>query len=151
MSDPSEYQPVPPVSTEYQPVQQPTPQMPPGQPAPGGVADSGLSDSAASGLAYFTFIPAIIFLIVAPYSQKKEVRFHAWQSIFLSMVVFLVGIGLAIVLGIASFILPHFLLSMLSLLIDLGWFALWLACVYNAFNGKRFSIPLVGDLAAKQA
>ena len=43
-------------------------------------APEGLSDSAASGLCYL-FIPAIIFLATAPYNQKAEVRFHAWQSI----------------------------------------------------------------------
>ena len=43
---------------------------------------SGLSDNAASGLAYITIIPAIIFLVVAPYNQKPEIRFHCWQSIF---------------------------------------------------------------------
>ena len=35
------------------------------------------------GLCYVTLIPAIIFLVVAPYNQNRLIRFHAWQSIFL--------------------------------------------------------------------
>ena len=46
---------------------------------------TGLSDDAASGLAYLTFIPAIIFLVVAPYNTNPKIKFHAWQSIFLAI------------------------------------------------------------------
>ena len=44
---------------------------------------TGLSDNAAGALAYVTIIPAIIFLIVAPYNTNSYIRFHSWQSIFL--------------------------------------------------------------------
>ena len=44
---------------------------------------SGLSDNAAGGLAYVTFIPALIFLLVEPFNKNPYVRFHSWQSIFL--------------------------------------------------------------------
>ena len=43
---------------------------------------SGLSENAAGGIAYLTIIPAIIFLIVAPFKSSSYVRFNAWQSIF---------------------------------------------------------------------
>jgi hypothetical protein len=46
---------------------------------------SGLSDNAAGGLAYITIIPAIVFLIVAPFNKNSYVRFHSWQSIFLAI------------------------------------------------------------------
>jgi uncharacterized membrane protein len=39
----------------------------------------------------------------------------------------------------------------ISLLITLGFFILWLILIINAFNGKRINIPLLSDLAAKQA
>ena len=53
-------------------------------------ANTGLSDDAASGLAYLTFIPAIIFLVVAPFNTNPKVKFHAWQSIFLTAAWFVV-------------------------------------------------------------
>src|SRR5580692_11390896 len=55
------------------------------------VSQTGLSDTAASGLAYITIVPAIIFLVVAPYNQNATIRFHAWQSIFLGIVWFAIS------------------------------------------------------------
>jgi uncharacterized membrane protein len=33
----------------------------------------------------------------------------------------------------------------------LGLFILWIICLIKAFNGERFKIPVIGDLAEKQA
>ncbi|MGD0292892.1 MAG: hypothetical protein ABSB30_03480 [Terracidiphilus sp.] len=115
---------------------------------------TGLTDNVASGLAYFTFIPAIIFLVVAPYNQKASIRFHCWQSILLTAAAFVIDIALMIILGIVAFILPwyiHGLIALLWLLVDLAWFVIWLLPVINAFNGKRFKLPIIGDFAEKQA
>ncbi|MGA9672680.1 MAG: hypothetical protein WBQ94_25915 [Terracidiphilus sp.] len=133
MSDPTAYQPPPPPPPQFQ------------APAP---ASSGLSDAAAAGLAYVTFIPAVIFLAMAPYNQSPNVRFHSWQSIFLTIG----GICIDIVFMILRR-LPFigWMFGILFLLVWLGLFILWLVVVINAFNGKRFSIPFLGDLAAKQA
>jgi uncharacterized membrane protein len=106
---------------------------------------TGLSDNAASGLAYLTFIPAIIFLVVAPYNTNPNIRFHSWQSIFLT------------VAAIAASILHIILLFIpiigwiLSLLISLGFLIIWLICIIKAFGGERFMVPVIGALAAKQA
>ncbi len=120
---------------------QPNPIQPP-------AAQSGLSDSAAAGIAYITFIPAVIFLATAPYNQSANVRFHSWQSIFLTLAYIVVRVGL-IVLGHMPFI--GLLLIPVSLLIGLGFFILWLIVMIKAFNGQRFKIPVIGDLAEKQA
>jgi uncharacterized membrane protein len=106
---------------------------------------AGLNENSTCGLAYLTFIPAIIFLVTAPYNQSANVRFHSWQSIFLAIAV-IASMFLHIVLMIIPII--GFLLS---LLISLGFFVLWLILMINAFNGKRINIPFLSDLAAKQA
>jgi uncharacterized membrane protein len=36
-------------------------------------------------------------------------------------------------------------------LIELLWFAVWLVCVVNAAQGKRFKLPVIGSLAEQQA
>lgn len=121
---------------------------------PDNTPQNGLTDNVASGLAYFTFIPAIIFLVVAPYNQKASIRFHCWQSILLTAAAIVIDIALAIVLGILAFILPwymHGFIGILWLLIDLAWLAIWLYPVINAFNGKRIKLPIIGDFAEKQA
>jgi len=36
-------------------------------------------------------------------------------------------------------------------LVGIGFLILWLIAMINAFNGKRFKLPFIGDLAQKQA
>jgi uncharacterized membrane protein len=133
VSDPTSYQPPPPPPPQFQ------------APPPAG---TGLSDNAASGLAYITFIPAIIFLVVPPYNQSVNVRFHSWQSIFLSIAWFAVWVVLVIV-GMIPFV--NFLDVILFPLVGIGFLILWIIVLINAFQGKRFMIPVIGPLAAKQA
>jgi uncharacterized membrane protein len=113
---------------------------------------SGLTDNAAGAIAYITFIPAIIFLAIPPYNTSPFVRFHAWQSIFLNVAAFAVYIVLMIVSMFSMFFWPlRALIGMLSMLIWLAWFIIWLICVLKAVNGQRFKLPVIGDLAEKQA
>jgi uncharacterized membrane protein len=108
-------------------------------------AQSGLNENSASGLAYLTFIPAIIFLVAAPYNQSPNIRFHAWQSIFLSA-----GLVVVWVLNIILLFIP-IIGWLISLVLMLGLFVLWLLCIIKAFGGQRFVVPVIGALAAKQA
>ena len=114
---------------------------------------TGLSENAAGAIAYITFVPAIVFLVLPPYNASPNIRFHAWQSIFFTVAVIAIGIALAIFFGIAAAILPFgfYTLHWIGPLIDLGWLALWLVCVLKALNGGRFTIPVIGALAAQQA
>jgi uncharacterized membrane protein len=112
------------------------------------ISQTGLSEAAASGLAYLTFIPAIIFLIVAPYNQNSNVRFHAWQSIFLSIAWAIVWIAL-MVIGVIP--LLNFILVVLTPVVATAFFILWVIVLVQAFLGKRFKVPVVGDFALKQA
>lgn len=111
-------------------------------------APTGLSNDAASGLAYVTIIPAIIFLVVAPYNQNPTVRFHSWQSIFLGIAWIAVWIVLAIV-GMIPIV--NFIDIILFPLVGIGFLILWIIAMINAFQGKRFKLPIIGDLAQKQA
>src|SRR5579872_5032767 len=40
-------------------------------------------DNLIAALAYVTFIPAILFVLIEPFKRNRFVRFHAFQSIFL--------------------------------------------------------------------
>src|SRR5580765_433971 len=42
-----------------------------------------LTENIAGTLAYFTFIPAIVFLVLDPYNKNRFVRFHSLQCLFL--------------------------------------------------------------------
>jgi uncharacterized membrane protein len=111
---------------------------------------TGISDNGAGAIAYLTFVPAIVFLVMPPYNASSYVRFHCWQSIFLNIVGFVLWVGLVIVTIVGLFFAP-FLVMIVRLLIFLGLFALWLVCVLQALNGKRFKLPVIGALAEKQA
>jgi uncharacterized membrane protein len=115
---------------------------------PSSVNQSGMSDQVAGGLAYVTIIPAIVFLIVAPYNRNSYVRFHSWQCIFLAIAYCAVDIVM-MVLGR----MPVFGWSTLFLwpLVALGFFIVWIVVLIKAFNGERFKLPIIGDLAEKQA
>jgi uncharacterized membrane protein len=111
-------------------------------------ANAGLSDDAASGLAYLTFIPAIIFLVVAPFNTNAKVKFHAWQSIFLAATWFAAWVIL-MVLTFVPFV--GWILWPFHLLVVLALFIVWLICIIKAFQGGKFVIPIIGPLAQKQA
>jgi uncharacterized membrane protein len=111
---------------------------------------SGLSDNAAGAIAYITFLPAIVFLVLEPYKESSYVRFHSWQSIFLGIVWFVVFVVLSILSMLTMFVVP-FVMAPIQLLITLAFFLIWIVCVIQAVNGKRFKLPLIGDLAEKQA
>jgi uncharacterized membrane protein len=109
-------------------------------------AQSGLSDNAAAAISYLTFIPAIIFLLIEPYSKKPFVRFHAMQCIGLTVA----SVVLHFAVGLLAFAL-HGLTFMLSSLVSLAFLILWLICIVSAAQGKWFKVPVIGDFAQQQA
>jgi uncharacterized membrane protein len=112
------------------------------------VAASGMTDNVAGMLAYVTFIPAIIFLVTAPYNQSRFVRFHSFQSIFFCVAV----VAIKVVLSFLT-IVPFLILitGPLFLLVALGAFIVWIILLLKANQGQMFKLPVIGDLAEKQA
>jgi uncharacterized membrane protein len=121
---------------------------PPGpgpQPAP---AAAGMTDNVASALCYVLgLITGILFLVLAPYNQNKAIRFHAFQSIFLSIAWFVV----LFVFNIVVATLHMFFLVFLSPLIGLAFFVLWIYMIVSAYQGKTVVLPVIGPFAQQQA
>jgi len=108
------------------------------------VSAAGLPEATASALCYVLgFVTGIIFLVLEPYNKNKVIRFHAFQSIFLC-------VGALIVLWALRIILPWSMWPLLGLL-DLAFFVLWIVMLIQTFQGKKVVLPVIGDLAAKQA
>jgi uncharacterized membrane protein len=104
-------------------------------------SSEGLSDNAAGAIAYITIIPAIIFLVMAPYNTKPFVKFHAFQCLGLAATGFCLGIiGIIPILGWIVL-----LLGMLTL------FVCWILCVVKASQGGAFKLPIIGKFAAEQS
>jgi uncharacterized membrane protein len=120
---------------------QPTYTPPPYGAPPPPAAAPGLSESAASALAYVTFIPAIIFLLVPPYNQSAKIRFHAIQELGLSVVMFVLSFFLIIpILGLLVYFVGF-----------LAALVMWIMCIVKASQGSVFKLPVLGNFAAQQS
>ena len=108
----------------------------------------GLADNVAGMLAYVTIIPPIIFLVTPPYNKSRFVRFHAFQMIFFSVAMIAIWIGLTIIGFVPGLIFITFPLHML---IWLGSFIIWIILLIKANQGLMYKLPVIGDLAEKQA
>jgi uncharacterized membrane protein len=79
--------------------------------------------------------------------EDRFVQFHALQSIAATVV----AIALALVLWLFSFFpLLGFLYGMLLRVLQIALFVLWLYLLWQAYRGRWFRIPYVGDWAHKQ-
>jgi uncharacterized membrane protein len=112
-----------------------------------------LPENLAGALAYCTIIPAMVFLFVEPYSKNRFVRFHSFQCLEVSLVTLIVGALLRVV-GFILFFVPglgHLLIWLLSMVVTLAFFAVWVVLVVKALQGEMFKLPVLGDFAEQQA
>jgi uncharacterized membrane protein len=121
-------------------------------PTPTPAASSGMGNNVAGMLCYLVgWITGLIFLLIEPYKNDKNVRFHAFQSIFFNVA--LIGVYIVlIVLGIILSVIHLGLLMLpIYLILWLGIVATWIFLMVKAYNNQQFRLPIIGDLAAKQA
>jgi uncharacterized membrane protein len=114
-------------------------------------APSQLKDNLISALAYFIFVPAIVFVLIEPFKRNRLVRFHSFQSIFLAIATILVAIVMRILYAILTLIpVAGYLLAWLVMGVAvLGWMILWLVLLVKALQGEAFKLPVIGSLAEK--
>jgi len=116
----------------------------PPQPPPSG---SELADNLACTLCYIPgagLIISIIFLAVAPYNQKKRVRFDAWQSILLHAAWF-------VVTTVVWTLLPWSAAYWLGRLLHLAGVVLLVFLMWQTYQNKKLVLPVIGPFAEKQA
>jgi len=110
-----------------------------------------MTDNVASALCYILgLVSGIFFPVIAPYNQNRTIRFHAFQSIFLNVAAILLSIALSIVLTVFQFLGALFGLFLVPL-IWLAFFGLWLYMMFSAYQGKTVMLPVIGQIAQKQA
>ena len=105
-----------------------------------------MAENVAGMLAYFTIIPAIIFLLIEPYNRNRFVRFHSFQCLFTAIALIILHVALSFF----SYIIPVLMFGVWGLL-GLAELALWILLVIKAYQHQMFKLPIVGDLAEKQA
>lgn len=122
--------------------------------APAVTAGTGLTMNMAAALSYVLgAITGVLFLVLEPYKNNRFVRFHAIQSIIVSVVCVALAIVWSIIVGILVSIAGFWVLTValpLDWLFGLGIFVLWLFLMFQAYSEREYRIPWIGDIAAKQ-
>lgn len=115
-------------------------------------ASAGMADNVASTLCYVLgFITGIIFLVLEPYNKNRVVRFHAFQSIFLSVVAIVIRIALSILFTALWSVSGFFVGFAVSGLVSLAFFVLWVYMLISTYQGKTVVLPVIGPMAQQQA
>lgn len=109
---------------------------------------TGLTPHIAASLAYLAG-PFSGALLLATEPASSYVRFHAWQAVLGLGVLGIAAVGflgLAFVLLIVS---PTAFWAMLWLAAATGaaWVAVWGLCLFNAYKGRVWKMPLAGAYA----
>lgn len=149
--DPNQQYQQPPQYQQQPGYQQPGYQQP-GYPPPGyqqpvaqspmvqqlGPSSIGLEPNLAGAISYFWIVGLIFFIIE---KKNRFVRFHAMQALLWGLAFWIVGF-------IFNFIPYVYFVG------DLVWLAWLIGSIYTAvqaYNGKWFKLPVVGDIAYKNA
>jgi uncharacterized membrane protein len=129
--------------------QQPYGAPPVGTASPLGPSSIGMDPKIAAGLGYLVGIVGLIFFFIE--KKNRFVKFNALQAIFLhfgfgivEFVVFIVYFTLLIATNGSGIV---GLFGCLLGLVGIGWFVGWLIAMIQAFQGKYFKFPLIGDWA----
>lgn len=104
---------------------------------------SGLEENIAGALAYLLgFVTGIFFLLTE--KESRFVRFHAMQSTILSggLLVISLILGIIPVINVVWLVLSPF--------VGIAGFVLWIWLMYQAYQGKEFELPLVGNVSKQQ-
>jgi uncharacterized membrane protein len=115
-------------------------------------SSTGLTPEVAALLAYLAG-PFSGALILAMERTSGFVRFHAWQS--------LVALGVLGVTAVTCLVLAFALLIVsptafwvmlwLAAIAGVAWVVVWGLCLVQAYKGKRWKLPLAGDVAERKA
>lgn len=108
---------------------------------------TGLDARVASLLAYLLgWLSGLVLYLVE--TQNREVRFHAAQSVLLSLALLAIYVAL-FVLGFVPVI--GFIAFLASLAVGLGALGLWVYMLVQAWNLTHVRLPVIGDMAERWA
>ena len=102
----------------------------------------------------------LIYSIIVIVTDKTNrlPRFHAFQSIFLTVAMIVIMIPLYIIMFVGVFIdagigLPLIsgLMSLIMAVVGIGSFVFVIIAAIKAYNGEFYKIPIIGSFAEKYA
>ena len=119
------------------------------KPAPASSSD----DNIFAALCYIIGVIVPLFVLFTEKKSNKFLAFHAWQSLIFSVAMVVIMIGYWIVTFILA-VLTGGLAGILSCLIVPLVFLVMLYVLlvaYKAYQGERYKMPVIGNMAEKQA
>jgi uncharacterized membrane protein len=104
-------------------------------------SSTGMEPNLAALLSYVAgVVTGIIFWVIE--KDSSYVKFHAMQSIILFGGWFVLYIILGFIPAIG------WIIQMIG---GLGILVLWILLMIKSYNGERFKLPVIGDIAERQA
>ena len=139
-------------------MQNPPPVQTTPSPMQTGKSSTGLDENVAALLSYvFNWVSGLVFFLIE--KNSRLVRFHAMQSLILSIVFFVGMIVLYvawIILAIIASQISGLLGTLVGLIFGLIIFVLfigavigWILGMIKAYQGQFFKLPVIGNLAEK--
>jgi uncharacterized membrane protein len=108
-------------------------------------------DALIGMIAYVTFVPALIFLLVPVLKEVRFVRFHSLQALLFFLGTLIVGgVTRLLFVILAFFPFVGFLLAwLIGGLVALAVVFVWIVVVVKAALGDAYELPVVGPFAAR--
>jgi uncharacterized membrane protein len=104
-------------------------------------SSTGLDANLAAMLCYaIGWVTGLIFFVLE--KDSRFVKYHAMQSIIVSLAFTVVWYALLMIPIIGWMISPF---------VFLGGVVLWILLMVKAYNGEKFKMPVAGDIAEQQA
>jgi len=118
-----------------------------------GKTSTGMQANLAALLTYaLGFITGIVFYIIE--KKNKFVRFHAMQSIIVFGGFAIIAFILSVIIRLLAMIKFYFFIPLFSLIGTALWLAaliIWIILMLKAYNGEKFKLPVIGDIAEKNS
>ncbi len=113
-------------------------------------SDGRMPDHHVAALCYLGgILTGILFLVMKPYNRLPVVRFHAFQSIlYTAAIVALAVVDLSIEIRFPE---EFLILDAIWLPVWAAAFFVWLFLMWEAYEGKRLLLPLLGPLAESES
>ena len=131
------------------------PPLPPTGPRETGSTNLGVAPNVGGLLCYAPCCIGLIFSIVAVIVEKQSrfLRFHAFQNLLFTGVIFVVSIALKIALMILASISLGLMgiLSLLFIPFFLAIIAVQILLMVKAYNNEEWELPVIGPMARKYA
>jgi len=120
--------------------------------APQAAAGSGLEENVAALLSYVLgWLTGLIFFLI---DKRPYVRFHAMQSIItfgglhaINLILVFGGVMGSLAGGMTGGLMGGVISFLLYGLISLLILVCWVLCMVKAYQGERFKLPVVGNIA----